>query len=172
MWSHETCSSSSDRRGVGAKATSGCNVFPGALERTYTPLGDIHHYPSNLCSTFILAYGISAGQLWWIWIPLILGRRKLQEMRIQIRKENAAEVNSAIRVEGTRFNMRCRQNVKVVGATSRRPHSVAQGLPEWSHETCVPRQWGGRCLNDQRVQCPSRDTGRVSHSPGDIHHAP
>jgi hypothetical protein len=57
-WSHETCSSSPDRRRVGVYATNGCIALPGRLERAYTPPGDIHHHPStyevlsSLCPEF------------------------------------------------------------------------------------------------------------------------
>jgi hypothetical protein len=93
--------------------------------------------------------------------------KALQEMGIRVRKRTAAEVNSANRVEGTRLTRQ-----QDVGVTSRIPHSVAKGPPEWSHESSAPRPKGSGCLCDRRVHCPSSRTGRAYMPPGDIHHHP
>jgi hypothetical protein len=57
-WSHETCSSSPDRRGVGIYATNGCIALPGRLEgathRRETSITTLPTYavPSTLCTEF------------------------------------------------------------------------------------------------------------------------
>ena len=55
-------------------------------------------------------------------------------------------------------------------ASSRMPHSVAKGPPEWSHETCSPSpdRKGSGCLCDRRVRCPSSETGKAYMPPGDL----
>ena len=67
----------------------------------------------------------------------------------------------------------------VVRASSRIPHSVAKGPPEWSHETEFPG--GTRSSPDRRgvgvyatngCIAPPGGTGRAYIPPGDIHHHP